>query len=150
MRARRLLVCLWLVGTGVGPAGAASPIGARSAGDSTAAATPRDARGTQASAPAARTVSRAGKSGSVTTPRPAHTTTPPARGVAPPRRLEDIHIEGEVPAPQVLFVTARDQRRLTKFHHQRYLKSCVEIGESAPLPTRMSVTAPPSAPAGAP
>jgi hypothetical protein len=75
--------------------------------------------------------------------------TPPARAAAP-RRLEDIHIEGEIPAPQVLFVTARDQRRYTRFHHQRYLKTSVQVGETTQLPTRVGLTSPKPTPAGAP
>jgi len=73
-----------------------------------------------------------------------------ARAVAGPRRLEDIHIEGEIPAPQVLFVTARDQRRFTKFHHRRYLKSSVQVGETTVLPNRVALTSPPQTPAGPP
>jgi len=73
-----------------------------------------------------------------------------ARVAGAPRRLEDIHIEGEIPAPQVLFVTARDQRRFTRFHHQRYLKTSVQVGETTQLPTRIALTSHPPAPAGAP
>jgi len=73
-----------------------------------------------------------------------------ARTVAAPRRLEDIHIEGEIPAPQVLFVTARDQRRFTKFHHRRYLKTSVQVGETTLLPTRVALTSQQTTPAGAP
>ena len=76
--------------------------------------------------------------------------TAPARTMAAPRRLEDIHIEGEIPAPQVLFVTARDQRRFTRFHHRRYLKTSVQVGETTPLPTRVALTSRPATPAGAP
>ena len=79
-----------------------------------------------------------------------NTAAAPARKVAAPRRLEDIHIEGEIPAPQVLFITARDQRRFTKFHHRRYLKTSVQVGETTLLPTRVAVTSHPSTPAGAP
>ena len=67
-----------------------------------------------------------------------------ARPGASARRLEDIHIEGEIPAPQVLFVTARDQRRFTRFHHGRYLKSSLRVGEETPLPARIAVTCSPS------
>lgn len=66
------------------------------------------------------------------------------------RRLEDIHIEGEIPAPQVLFVTARDQRRFTRFHHQRYIKTSVQVGETTQLPTRIALTSHSPATAGAP
>jgi hypothetical protein len=58
---------------------------------------------------------------------------------APPRTLEDIHIEGEIPVPQVLFVTVRDQRRFTQFHHRRYLKTSQQLGEATPLPKRIAV-----------
>lgn len=51
------------------------------------------------------------------------------------RRLEDIHIEGEIPVPQVLFVTGRDQRRFLDFQHQRYLKTSVEVGQKAVYPS---------------
>jgi len=67
-----------------------------------------------------------------------------------PRKLEDIHIEGEIPAPQVLFVTARDQRRFTRFQHQRYLKSSVQVGETTQLPTRVALTHHTPTSAGAP
>ena len=67
-----------------------------------------------------------------------------ARPSAAARRLEDIHIEGEIPAPQVLFVTARDQRRFTRLHHGRYLKSSLQVGEETPLPARIAVTGHPS------
>ena len=73
-----------------------------------------------------------------------------ARLAGGPRRLEDIHIEGEIPAPQVLFVTARDQRRFTRFHHQRYLKTSVQVGETTQLPTRVALTNHPPTSAGAP
>jgi hypothetical protein len=50
-------------------------------------------------------------------------------------RLEDIHIEGEIPVPQVLFVTARDQRRFMDFQHRRYLKTSLEVGKATVLPS---------------
>ena len=56
-------------------------------------------------------------------------------GRAAPRRLEDIHIEGEVPVPQVLFITGRDQRRFLEFRHREYLQSSVEVGRAAVLPS---------------
>ncbi len=46
--------------------------------------------------------------------------TPAAPTTPGSRRLEDIHIEGEIPVPQVLFITARDQRRYLEFQHRRY------------------------------
>ena len=56
-------------------------------------------------------------------------------GRTTPRRLEDIHIEGEVPVPQVLFITGRDQRRFLEFRHRDYLQSSVEVGRAAVLPS---------------
>lgn len=56
------------------------------------------------------------------------------------RRLEDIHIEGEIPVPQILFITARDQRRFMEFQHRRYLRNAQRVGEDAALPTRIVVT----------
>lgn len=56
------------------------------------------------------------------------------------RTLQDIHIEGEIPVPQVLFITARDQRRFVDFQHQRYLKTSQEVGQQTALPSRLVVT----------
>lgn len=53
------------------------------------------------------------------------------------RTLEDIHIEGEIPVPQVLFITARDQRRFMEFQHRRYLRTSRQLGEATPLPSRV-------------
>ena len=46
------------------------------------------------------------------------------------RQLSDIHIEGEIPTPQVLFITARDQRRFLDFQDRRYLKTAQELAEA--------------------
>jgi hypothetical protein len=146
---RRLLLCLCLLGASlVAPAGAATGTGQDVKGTETTATgtktvatgTKKTPTGTRTSAPRRRGSTVAG---------PAATTAPP-RTVAAPRRLEDIHIEGEIPAPQVLFVTARDQRRFTRFHHDRYLKTSVQVGDSTPLPTRIALTHRPTTPAGAP
>jgi hypothetical protein len=96
---------------------------------------------------------QARRSAPATKPAPSAKAAPPdsaARLAGGPRRLEDIHIEGEIPAPQVLFVTARDQRRFTRFHHQRYLKTSAQVGETTRLPTRVALTNHPPTPAGAP
>jgi cell envelope opacity-associated protein A len=125
---RRLILCLCLLAVAIAaPAGAAAPK------KKSAASAPSTMK-RKAVAPK-RTVAKRDSS---------------ARTVAAPRRLEDIHIEGEIPAPQVLFVTARDQRRFTKFHHRRYLKSSVQVGETTLLPTRVALTSQPTTPAGAP
>jgi hypothetical protein len=62
---------------------------------------------------------------------------PPAPAM--PRTLEDVRIEGEVPVPQVLFITARDQRRFMDFQHHRYLKNSEMIGDDTPFPTWVAV-----------
>jgi len=105
-------------------------------------------------APTARTKHASSARAKKTAPAARATATAPpdssARLAGGPRKLEDIHIEGEIPAPQVLFVTARDQRRFTRFHHQRYLKTSVQVGETTQLPTRVALTNHPPTSAGAP
>jgi hypothetical protein len=56
--------------------------------------------------------------------------------------LDDIHIEGEIPVPQVLFITARDQRRFMEFQHHRYQQTSVELGRATATPSRVVVPAP--------
>jgi hypothetical protein len=58
---------------------------------------------------------------------------------APVRRLEDFRIEGEIPAPQVLFVTARDPYRFAEFQHRRYLKGSLALGQETVLPARFAL-----------
>ena len=53
------------------------------------------------------------------------------------RRLDEIHIEGEIAVPQVLFITARDQRRFMESHHRRYLRTSLEVGRRTVAPTRI-------------
>jgi hypothetical protein len=60
-----------------------------------------------------------------------------APGKASARTLEDIHIEGEIPVPQVLFITAREQRRFMEFQHHRYIKSSRDVGATTAPPTRI-------------
>jgi hypothetical protein len=60
-----------------------------------------------------------------------------AAGKASARTLEDIHIEGEIPVPQVLFITAREQRRFMEFQHHRYIKSSRDVGAATAPPTRI-------------
>jgi hypothetical protein len=59
-----------------------------------------------------------------------------------PRTLDDIHIEGEIPVPQVLFITARDQRRFMEFQHHRYTRTSLELGRGTALPSRVVVPEP--------
>lgn len=91
-----------------------------------------------------------------TTAKPA-AAKPKAAGAKPPaaagrRTLGDVHIEGEVPVPQVLFVTARDQRRVLDFGHARYLRTSRQLAASTPLPGRLVIpsTAAPGVPPAAP
>ena len=54
-----------------------------------------------------------------------------------PRMLDAIRIEGEIPVPQVLFITARDQRRFMEFQHHRYQVTSLELGRATPAPARL-------------
>jgi hypothetical protein len=74
---------------------------------------------------------------------PKRTSVTPAPG---PRTLGDVHIEGEIAAPQVLFITARDQRRFVEFQHHRYLSTSRELGARTAFPTRIVSDAPPVPP----
>jgi hypothetical protein len=56
-----------------------------------------------------------------------------------PRILDDIRIEGEIPVPQVLFITARDQRRFMEFQHHRYQVTSLELGRATPAPSGLVV-----------
>ena len=71
--------------------------------------------------------------------RKTSTATSRARNTAV-RRLEPTHIAGEIPVPQVLFITARDQRRFMDFHHQRYLRTSRQLADATPIPTWMAIT----------
>jgi hypothetical protein len=65
-------------------------------------------------------------------------TSPVAKAPAEaPRTLQDIQIKGEIAVPQVLFITARDQRRFMDFQHKRYLRTSRELGEHTTLPQRI-------------
>ena len=59
-----------------------------------------------------------------------------------PRILDDIRIEGEIPVPQVLFITARDQRRFMEFQHHRYQVTSLELGRGTPAPRQHVVPTP--------
>jgi hypothetical protein len=67
-----------------------------------------------------------------------------AVGREAPRTLQDIHIEGEIPVPQVLFITARDQRRFLDLQHRRYLETSQQVGERTVLPSWIGVTSHPT------
>ena len=63
-------------------------------------------------------------------------------GRSTPRVLDDIHIEGEIPVPQVLFITAREQRRFMEFQHHRYARTSLELGRGTAMPSRVVVPEP--------
>ena len=60
-----------------------------------------------------------------------------AKSAEKPRRLEDVRIEGDVPVPQVLFVTARDPRRFLEFQHGRYRKTSLQLSRESMSPARV-------------
>lgn len=61
-----------------------------------------------------------------------------------PRRLEATRIEGEIPAPQVLFITTRDQRRFFDFQHHRYDRTSLELARATPALSRLVLVPGPS------
>jgi hypothetical protein len=120
----------------------ATPSGVDAPVPRAAASAPRSAR---ASAPHAAPVARhaAARPGTRANASKRAATTQAAPG---PRTLGDVHIEGEIAAPQVLFITARDQRRFVEFQHHRYLSTSRELGARTAFPTRIVSDAPPVPP----
>lgn len=78
-------------------------------------------------APAKRATSR--RAAAATAPAPATATRESGA-----RRLDDIHIEGEIPVPQVLFVSVREQRRFLDFDATRWLRPARSLAASTPVP----------------
>ncbi|MFN8588636.1 MAG: hypothetical protein U0704_12655 [Candidatus Eisenbacteria bacterium] len=76
-------------------------------------------------APARRSASRRAPVPAVAAPQPRE---------SGPRRLDDIHIEGEIPVPQVLFVSVREQRRFLDFDASRWLRPARALAASTPVP----------------
>jgi len=101
-------------------------LGARSAAAEPATASPRAAK-TGASPPAVRAHHRAPRAAHAASDSLAAADTLAANGAR--RRLKDVHIEGEAHAPQVLFISPSDPRRVTDFQHHRYLPTSRAIGE---------------------
>lgn len=95
---------------------------------------------------AKRTLSSAPKRSGVTTPKAVADTSARTRPRVAPRTLDDIHIEGEIPVPQVLFITAREQRRIMGFQHQRYARTSLQLGEATPPLSGVVVTRPAAVP----
>ena len=130
-----------LAALAVGPAGAALAAGASAAPAVQAPAkTPTQAPSRVAPSRANRAASaRATKTQTSHAPEAARGRAA-ARSSAPPaRRLEDIPIEGEIAVPQVLFITARDQRRFVDFEHRRYLRTSLQVGETTRFPSWIAV-----------
>jgi len=138
-----VVVALWLAcGAGVAAAQRAAPTTAPATTAGPAAATPTStpAKAARTAAPKSARRTGAAHAGANTapksSPRPAAGTAAPKDGA--PRRLTDVHIEGEMPVPQVLFITARDQRRYVDFQHQRYLRDSRALGAATATPTRVT------------
>ena len=112
------------------------------------AAVPPRVPGARSRAPAPPSRAAAGstrhpaRASAVTRARAAADTSARARPRAAPRTLDEIQIEGEIPVPQVLFITAREQRRFMEFQHHRYQKTCVELGRATATPSQIVVTTP--------
>jgi hypothetical protein len=115
---------------------------AHAAGDATVSSTPPARKAAVKRAPVRKT--SAAKPASVKT-----TDAAPAakdeKTAGLPRRLDEINIEGEIAVPQVLFVTARDQRRFMDFQQRRYVKSSLEVGTEKVFPTWIAVIHSPTA-----
>jgi hypothetical protein len=58
----------------------------------------------------------------------------PIQATPPVRTLADVPIEGEVPVPEVLFISGRDSWRTLDFENERYLPTALEICGGAELP----------------
>jgi hypothetical protein len=124
-------------GTSPKPAASGATPPAQPTSVSAAAATSKAAGAKPATAKSTRrtTASSAGAKTKGSTTAAAKTATP-KDGAS--RRLTDVHIEGEMPVPQVLFITARDQRRYVDFQHQRYLRDSRALGAATATPTRVT------------
>jgi hypothetical protein len=132
-----LIAALLMVGCTV-PAAAAPAVKAGTPASATAAAGKRSAPARKAHATATAPASGT-KAGATVTPEPADATAR-YRSEAAKRTLDDIQIEGEIPVPQVLFITTRDQRRFMGFQYRRYLRTSRKIGEDTAVPSRIIVT----------
>lgn len=113
-----------------------------------AATTPAATGATTHRAPvvAKRTLPTALRRSGVRTTHTAADTSSRTRPRVAPRTLDDIHIQGEIPVPQVLFITAREQRRIMGFQHQRYARTSLQLGEATPPLSGVVVTRPAAVP----
>ena len=148
--ARALLATLVLAAALAASARAAAPAGTAAAPPTaTPTATPQRTVVSQRTATSPRPASgrvgagdRPGSTTSVTRKRAPADTSGHTRPKVAPRTLDDIHIEGEIPVPQVLFITAREQRRFMEFQHHRYQRTSLELGRATATPSRIVVTSP--------
>ncbi|HET9328274.1 MAG TPA: hypothetical protein VFQ05_16020 [Candidatus Eisenbacteria bacterium] len=139
MNARTWLLMLWMVSGAVSAPAAqteapspARPVAAKPPAKTATKQTPRK------TSTATRKQAQP-KSAATATEKPATTAARSAKREGT-RTLQDIHIEGEIPVPQVLFITARDQRRFLDFQHRRYLRTSQQVGEQTALPSWIGVT----------
>ncbi|HTK31958.1 MAG TPA: hypothetical protein VL332_08355 [Candidatus Saccharimonadaceae bacterium] len=144
MTARLRICALALAGLALAVAvavAAATPDGTGASAPRVVTPAPHGARASapHAAPPARRAAARPGGDAKAAK----RTAVTPATG---PRTLGDVHIEGEIAAPQVLFITARDQRRFVEFQHHRYLSTSRELGARTAFPTRIVSDAPPVPP----
>jgi hypothetical protein len=51
----------------------------------------------------------------------------------PVRTLDEITIEGEIPLPQVLFISSREEPRYGDLLHRRYFVQCADVGMGGPI-----------------
>lgn len=123
MRRAGLIMVLLLAGFGTGQTTAAAPTG------TTAHRAVSSAKGPHSPPPRPRRTKAAPAKPAASEPKPAGSG----------RTLDEIHIEGEIPMPQVLFVTAREQRRFMESHHRRYLRTSKEVGQETELPSWIQV-----------
>jgi hypothetical protein len=72
-------------------------------------------------------------------PRPA---TAPAAAAS--RRLEDVHIEGELEVPRVTFITVRQPHRFTDFTRPTSVRSSRRLADDATYPAWISTAAKPA------
>jgi hypothetical protein len=121
----------------------AALVAALPAASATTTSSPRASGPTRARASA---LVAAGRAGGAARSGGAARTGNAARAGSAARTLDDIHIEGEIPVPQVLFITARDQRRFVGFQPQRYLRSSRQLAEATTSPRWIVVPSSPITP----
>lgn len=64
-------------------------------------------------------------------------TAPKPKAAKSGARLDEVHIKGEIPEPQVLFVVGRERRRFLDFQHRRYLAERATANAATPAWVRV-------------